>query len=150
MLIVVVQSLSHVWLFATHGLQHASLPCSSLFPRVCSNSCPSSWWCHPTISSFVVPFSSRLQSFPASGSFPVSQFFTSGGQSIGASASGSVLPMNIQGWFLLGLTDLISAVQGTLKSLFLHHSLKASILQRSVFFKVHMLIWWIKIVIFND
>ena len=150
MLIVVVQSLSHIWLFATHGLQHASLPCSSLFPRVCSNSCPSSWWCHPTISSFVVPFSSHLQSFPASGSFPVSQFFTSGGQSIGASASGSVLPMNIQGWFLLGLTDLISTVQGTLKSLLQHHSLKASILQRSVFFKVHMLIQWIKIAIFND
>ena len=76
-------------------------------PRACSNSCPSSCWYHPTISSSVIPFSSCLQSFPASESFPVSQFFESGGQSIGASASASVLPMNIQGWFPLGLTDLI-------------------------------------------
>ena len=87
-----------------HGLQHARLPRPTL--AVCSNSRPSSWWCHPTISSSVVPFSSFLQSFPASGSFPVSQFFASGGQSIGVSAS--VLPMNIQDWFTLGLTCLIS------------------------------------------
>ena len=84
----------------------ASLP--SLFPRVCSNSCSLSWWCHPTISSSVVCFSSCLQSFWASRSFPVSQLFISGGQSIGASALASVLPMNIQGWFPLGLTGLIS------------------------------------------
>ena len=90
------------------GLQHARLLCLPPSPRACSNSCPSSQWCHPTISSSVVPFSSRLQSFPASGPFPMSQFFPSGGQSIGASASASVLPMNIQGWFPLGLTDLIS------------------------------------------
>ena len=78
-----------------HGLQHARLPCPSPTPGACSNSCPLNRWCHPTISSSVVPFSSCLQSFPASGSFPVSQFFASGGQSIGASASASVLPMNI-------------------------------------------------------
>ena len=75
-----------------HGLQHARPPCPSATPGVYSNSCPLSWWCHPTISSSVVPFSSRLQSFPASVSFPMSQFFTSGGQSIGISASASVLP----------------------------------------------------------
>ena len=79
-----------------HGLQHARPPCPSPTPGVYSNSCPSCWWCHPTISSSVIPFS-WLQSFLASGSFPVSQFFTSGGQSIGVSASASVLPMNIQG-----------------------------------------------------
>ena len=89
------------------GLQHARLPCASLSPRVCSNSCPFCQWCHPTISSSVAPFSSCLQSFPASGSFPMSQFFASGGQSIGASASAPVLLMNIQDWFSLGLTDLI-------------------------------------------
>ena len=81
--------------------------CQSITTRACSNSCPSSRWCHPTISSSVIPFSC-LQSFPASGSFPMSQFFASGGQSIGALASGSVLPMNIQDWFPLGLTGLIS------------------------------------------
>ena len=91
-----------------HGLQHARLLCSPLFPRVCSNSCPLSQWCYLTTSSSVVPFSFCLQSFPASGSFPMSQLFTSDGQSIGASASATVLPMNIQGWFLLGLTVLIS------------------------------------------
>ena len=82
-----------------HGLQHIRLPCPSPTPRAYSNSCPSSHWCHPTISSSVVPFSSCLQSFPASGSFQMSQFFTSGGQSIGVSASVSVLPMNIKDWF---------------------------------------------------
>ena len=91
-----------------HGLWHTRLPCPSATPGVYSNSCPSSQWCHPTISSSVVPFSSRLQSFPASGSFLMSQFFTSGGQSIGVSASASVLPMNIQDWFPLGWTDWIS------------------------------------------
>ena len=91
-----------------HGLQHTRPPCPSPTPRTCSNSCPSSWWCHPTISSSVVPFSSGLQSFPASRPFPKNQFFTSGGWSIGASASASVLSMNIQDWFPLRLTSLIS------------------------------------------
>ena len=85
-----------------HALQHTRPPCPSPTPRIYSNSCPLSWWCHLTMSSSFVPFSSCLQSFPASGSFPVSQFFTSGGQSIGVSASASVLPMNIQDWFPLG------------------------------------------------
>ena len=95
--------------FQPHGLQHARLPCPSLNPGACSNPCPWSQWCHPTISSSsVIPFSSHLQYFPSLGSFPMSQFFTSGDQSIGVSASAPVLPMNIQGWFPLGLTDLIS------------------------------------------
>ena len=119
-----------------HGRQHARLPWT---PRACSNSCPLSWWCHPSISSSVFPFSSCLQSFPESGSFPMSQFFTSGGQSIGDSASVSVLPMNIQGWFPLGLDcfDLL-AVQGTLKRLLQHHSSKASVLKCSAFFMVQL------------
>ena len=91
-----------------HEWQHVRLPCPLPTPGACSNSCPSSWWCHPTISSSVVPFSSCLHSFPASGSFPVSQLFTSGGQSTGVSASASVLPLNIQGWFPLGWTSLNS------------------------------------------
>ena len=91
-----------------HGLQHARLLCPLPSPGVCSNSCPLSRWCYPAISSSVVPFSSRLQSFPASGSFPMSQFFASGGQIIGVSAPASVLPMNIQGWFPSKLTGLIS------------------------------------------
>ena len=91
-----------------HGLQHTRPPCPSPTPRVYPNSCPLSRWCHPTISSSVVPFSSCPQPFPAPGSFPVSQLFTSGGQSIGATALASALPMNIQDWFLLGLTGLIS------------------------------------------
>ena len=91
-----------------HGLQHTRLPCPSPPPGACSNSCPLSRWCHLTISSSVVPFSSHLQSFPASGSFLRSQLFASGGQSIGVSASASVLPMNIQDWFPLGWTGWIS------------------------------------------
>ena len=91
-----------------HGLQHARLPRPSPTPRVYSNLCPLSQWCHPTISSSVVPFSSHLQSFPASGSFPMSRLFISGSQSIGVSASASFLPVNIQDWFPLGLTALIS------------------------------------------
>ena len=91
-----------------HGLQHTRPPCPSPTPRVYSNSCPLSQWCHPTISSSVVPFSSCPQSFPASGYFLVSQFFASGGQSIGLSASASVLSVNIQNWFPLGWTGLIS------------------------------------------
>ena len=94
--------------FRPHGLQHARLPCPSPAPGGCLNSCPSSKWYHPTISSSVTPFSSCLQSFPVPGSFLMSQLFASGGQRIGASASGSVLPMNIQSWFPLGLTGLIS------------------------------------------
>ena len=87
-----------------HGLQHARLPCPSTCPRVCTNSCPLSWWCHPTISPSVDPLSSCLQYFPASGSFLTSWLFASGGQSIGASILASVLPMNIQDWFPLRLT----------------------------------------------
>ena len=94
--------------FWTHGLQHARPPRPSPTPTACSNSCPLSQWCHPTISSSVIPFSLHLQSFPASGFFPMSQLFTSGGQSIGVSTSASVLPMNSQGWFPLGLPGLIS------------------------------------------
>ena len=130
---VVSDSLRH------HGLQHARLPCPSLSPRACSNSCPLSWWCHPTISSSVVLFSSCFQSFPESGCFQMSQLFTSGGQSTGASASASVLLMNIEDWFLLGWTGWISLQsRGLSKSLFQHHSSKASILLHSVFFIVQL------------
>ena len=94
-----------------HGLQHARLLCPSPTPRHYSNSCPLSWWCHPTISSSVIPFSC-LHSFSASGSFPMSQFFASGGQSIGVSASTLVLPMNIQDWFPLGFAALILQSKG--------------------------------------
>ena len=90
-----------------HGLQHARFPCPSQTLRACSDSGLWSWWCHPTISSSIVPFSSCLQSFPAIGSFPMNQLFTSGGQSIGVSASASILLMNIQDSFPLGLTGLI-------------------------------------------
>ena len=119
-----------------HGLQHTRLPCPSLSPRVCSNSCPLSRWCHPTISSSAALFFCP-QSFPASRSFPMSQLFASGGQSIGASVS--ILPMNVQGLttFRIDWFDLL-AVQGTLKSLLEYHSLKASILQHSVFFTVQL------------
>ena len=91
-----------------HGLQHARLPCPSASPGVCSNSCPLSRWCHPTISSSVVPFPSCPQSFSASWSFPVSWLFASGSQNIEGSASASILSKNIQDWFPLRLTDLIS------------------------------------------
>ena len=101
-----------------HGLQHTRLPCPSPTPRDYSNSCPLSQWCHPTISCFVVSFSSCLQSFPASGSFPMSQYFVSGGQSIGVSASASVLPMIIQDWFYLGLTGSISLLSKGLSRVF--------------------------------
>ena len=102
---VVLYGVCSLW---PHGLQHARLPCPSPFPRACLNSWPLSWQCHPTILSSVVPFSFSFQSFPASGSFLMSQFFTSDGQNIGASVSASVLPMNIHGWFPLGWTGLIS------------------------------------------
>ena len=113
----------------SHGLQHTRFPCPSPTPGAYSNSCLLSQWCHPSISSSVVTFSSDLQFFPASGSFPMSQF-TSGGQSIGVSASASVFPMNTH-W--MDWLDLL-AVQGTLKSLLQHHSSKVSILWRSAFF----------------
>ena len=122
----------------THKLQHIRLPCPSLSPRICSHSYPLSRWCHPTISSSVSPFSSCPQSFPVSGSLPMSQIFASGGQSIEASAAASVLPMNIQGWFSLGFTGLISLLsKGLLRGL-QHHSLKASILRHSAFFMVQL------------
>ena len=130
-----------------HGLQHARLPCPSPTPRVCSNSCPLSWWYHPTITSSIVAFSSCLQSFPASGSFPVSQFFTSGGQSIGVSAS-AISPSN--GYsalisFSIDWFDLL-AIQGTLKSLLQHYSAKVPILWHSGFFKLIIMYtienWW--------
>ena len=122
-----------------HEPQHARSPCPSPNPGVHLNPCPSSQWCHPTISSSVVPFSCCLQSFPASGSFPMSQLFAWGGQSIEVSASTSVLPMNTQDWYPLGWTalDLLS-VQGTLKSFLQYHSSKASILWRSAFFMVQL------------
>ena len=118
----------------SHGLQYTRLPCPSTTPGAYLNSCPLSQWCHPTISSSVVPFSSCLQAFPASGSFPVSQFFTSGGQSLGVSASTSVLPVNIQDWLSLGLTGLISLQSKGLSSLLQHLSSKVLILQHSAFF----------------
>ena len=121
-----------------HGLQHNRLPCPSSTPGACSNSCPSSQWCHPTISSSVVPFSSCLQSFPASGSFPVSQkawFFASGGQSIGASASASVLPMRFQVWFPLGLTGLILVSKG------LSRVFSGTTIQKHQFFGAQPSLW---------
>ena len=120
-----------------HGLQHVRLPPSPT-PGAYSNSYPSSQWCHPTISSSVVPFSSRLQSIQVSGTFPMSQFFTTGGQSIAVSASTSVLAINIQDWFPLGLTGWTSMQSKGLSSLLQHHSSKASILQCSAFFMVQL------------
>ena len=124
-----------------HGLQHTRLPCPSPTPGACSNSCPLSQWCHPTISSSIVPFSSCLQFYPASESIPVSQFFASGVQSISASVSASFLPMNIQHWIpgeiSINWLDPL-AVQGILKSLLHHHSSKASILWRSPFFVLQL------------
>ena len=108
-----------------HGLPHARLPWLSLSTGVCLNSCPLNWWCHPTISSFVTSFSSCLQSFPASGSFPMSQFFASGGQSIGASASASVLQMNNQDWFPLRLTGLIALLSKGLSRVFSSRQFKS-------------------------
>ena len=101
-----------------HGPQHARLPCPSPTPGAYSNSCPSNQWFHPTISSSVILFSSHLQSFPASGSFPMNQFFTSGGQSIGVSVSAWVLPVNIQDWFPLGWTGWISLQSKRLSRVF--------------------------------
>ena len=123
---VVVQLLSCVRFFETPWTAACQASLSSPSLRVCSNSCPLSWWCYATISSSVVPFSC-LQYFPASGSFPMSQFFASDGQSTGASASATVLPMNIQGWFPLGLTDLISLLSKGLSRVFSSTSLKESV-----------------------
>ena len=109
-----------------HGLQHTRPPCPSPTPRACSNSCPSSWWCHPAISSSVVPFSSCPQPLPASQSFPMSQLFTWGGQSIGVSASASLLPMNTQDWSPLGWTGWISLQSEGLSGVFLlQHQFKS-------------------------
>ena len=119
-----------------HGLLHARPPCPQLTPRVYSNSCPLSQWCHPTISSSVVPFSSCLQSFPASGSFQMRQFFESGDQSTGASASTSVLPMNIQDWLPLGLTGLISLMSKGLSRVFSNTTV-----QRHQFFGTQLFLW---------
>ena len=121
-----------------NGLQHSRPPCPWPTPGVYSNSCSLSQWCHPTITSSVVPFSSRLQSFPASGSLPVSQFFPSGGQSIGVSDSTSVLPMNIQDWFPLKWTGWISLQSKGLSRVSSNTSLKASILLHSAFFIVQL------------
>ena len=117
--IAVVLSVSHVRLLQPHDLRHTSFPVLQLSPRVCSksNSCPLNRWCHPTISSSVAPFSCP-QSFPALGSFPVSWLFTSDDQSIGASASASVLPKNSQDWFPLGLTGWISLLSKGLSRVF--------------------------------
>ena len=122
--------------FRPYGLQNASLPCPLPTPGACSNSCPSSWWCNPTISSSVIPFSSRLQSCPASGSFLMSWLFTSGGQSIGDLAS--VLPMNIHYWFHLGLNGVISLQSKGLSRVFNTTVQKAAVLGRSAFFMVQL------------
>ena len=128
-----VQSLSRVQLFATHELQHARPPCPSPTPGVYSNSCPLCRWCHPTISSSVVPISSCLQSFPAPGSFQMSELFTPGGQIIGVSASTSVLPMNTQDWFPLGWTGWIS-----LQSKGLSRAFSNTTVQKHQFFGVQL------------
>ena len=121
---------------ATPWLQHPRPPCPSQTPGGCSDSCPLSQWCHPTISSSVVPFSACLQSFPASGSFQMSQFFASGGQSIGVSASGSVLPMNIQDWSPLGWTGLISLQSKGLSRVF-----SSTTVQKHQLFGVQPFLW---------
>ena len=127
-----------------HRLQHARLPCPSPSPGACSNSCPSSWWWHPTISSSVVPFSSHLQTFPSSGSFLMSQLLVSGSQSIGASASAPVLPMNIQGWFPLRLTGLISLQSKGLSRIFSNTTVRKHQFfgaQSSLWSNSHILTW---------
>ena len=121
-----------------HEPQHTRPPCPSPTPWIYPNSCPLSQWCHPAISSSVVPFSSCPQSFPESGSFPMSQLFASGGQSIGVSVSTSVLPMNTQDWSPLEWTGWISLQSKVLKSLLQYHSSKASVLRRSAFFIVQL------------
>ena len=132
-----VQLLNRVWLFVTPCLQHARLPCPSPTPWACLNSCPSSQWCHPTISSSVVPFSFLLQSFPVSEAFPMSQFFAWGGQSIGVSASASVFPMNIQDWFPLGLSGLICLQFKGLSRVFSNTTV-----QKHQFFATQLPLWY--------
>ena len=119
-----------------YGLQHPRLPCPSPTPRASSNSCPSSQWCHPTISSSVIPFSSWLQSFPALGSFPISQFFASGGQNIGVSASTSVLPVNIQDRFPLGWTGWIPLQSKGLSRVFSNNTVQS--INSSAFFMAQL------------
>ena len=131
-----VQTLNHVWLHVTTWTAASSLPCLSPIPRACSNSCTLSQWCHLTISSSVVPFSSCLQSFPASGSFPMSQFFTSDGQSIRVSASASVLPMNIQDWFPLGWTGWLSLQSKGLLRVFSNTTVR-----KHQFFSAQLSLW---------
>ena len=133
-----VHSLSCVWLFATPWRpQYTRLSCLLLSPRVCSNSCPlSHWWCHPIISSSVIHFLSCSQSFPASEYFSMSQLFASGGQSIGASSSTSVLAMNIQGWFHLGLSGLISLLYKGLSRVF-----SSTTVQKHQFFSAQLSLW---------
>ena len=120
----------------SHGLQHARLPCPSSSSGVSSNSCPLSQWCHPTISFSVALFSSCPQSFPEPRSFPMSLLFASGGQSVGASASASVLPMNTQGWFPLGLTGLISLLSKGLSRVFSNTTI-----QKQQFFSAQPSLW---------
>ena len=117
----------------SHGLQHIRFPCPSLSPRVCSKYCPLNWWFYPTILSSVVPFSC-LQSFPASGSFPVNQLFPSDGQSIRTSVS--VLPMSVQGWFPLGLTNLIPLLSRQLSRIF-----SSTTVQKHQFFRAQLPLW---------
>ena len=127
-----------------HGLQHASLPCPSPAPRAYSNSCPMSRWHHPTISFSVVPFSSRLQSFPASGSFPMSQLFISAGQSTGVSASTSALPMHSQDWFPLGWSGWISLQSKGLSRVFSNTTVQKHqcfSAQPSLWFNSHIHTW---------
>ena len=119
-----------------HGLQHTRLPCPSPTLRIYSNSCPLSQRCYPTISSSVVPFSSHLQSFPASGSFPMSQFIPSGGKRIGVSSSASVLPMNVQDCFPLGLTGWISLQSKGLSRVFF-----STMVQKHQFFDAQLSLW---------
>ena len=122
----------------SHGLQHARLPCPSLSPKVSSDSCPLSLWCHPTISSSTLSPAFNLSLHQGKELAPMSWLFPSSGQSIGASISASVLPMNTQGWFPLGLTGLISLLSKGFSSLLQHHNSKASILQCSAFFMAHI------------
>ena len=131
-----VQSLSHIQFFVTPWTAACQVSLSSSVPGACLNSCPSSQGCHPTISSSVILFSFHLQSFPALGSFPMSQFFASCGRNIGVSVSTSVLPMNIQDWFPLENQLHLLAVQVTLNSFFQHHTSEASIPWQVAFFIV--------------
>ena len=131
--IISVQSLSSVQLIVTLGTRHARPPCPSLTPRVYSNSCPMSWWCHPTISSSVVPLLLLPLIFPSIRVFPMSQFNASSGKSIGVSASASVFPMNIQNWFPLGWTGWISLLSKGLSRVFSN-----TIVQKHQFFSAQL------------